>query len=265
MHFVSCMQRQETTTLQETRDAERIPRSPWPMLFFAATLHKDNILILLVPLAGISSISSSCIHDMGPHQLNDPATVLLRLHLPYDLLKLLGVQTETDTMLHYFTCNCKHKQINSKHLTATSVVGFWQLRSEICSEDRTAWGKYAYAPVTRWWRQLPAQFIKFSFQITHPAALCAFGQSTTTSSILRTLDSNLKLHRSVPCVARSPSALAISILHQSGILPCKAGFHSGPKVTYALVEYAVCWNSSFWSARNNLTLVIISQGDQTRV
>ena len=110
------------------------------MLFFAATLHKDNILILLAPLVGISSISSSCIHDMGPHQLNDPATVLLRLHLPYDLLKLLGVQTETDTMLHYFTCNCKHKQINSKHLTSTSLVGFWQLRSEICSEDRTAWG-----------------------------------------------------------------------------------------------------------------------------
>ena len=117
------------------------------MLFFAATLHKDNILILLVPLAGISSISSSCIRDIGPHQLNDPATVLLRLHLPYDLLKLLGVQTETDTMLHYFTCNCKHKQINSKHLTSTSVVGFWQLRSEICSEDRTAWGNMLMPPL----------------------------------------------------------------------------------------------------------------------
>ena len=111
------------------------------MLFFAATLHKDNILILLAPLVGISSISSSCIRDIGPHQLNDPATVLLRLHLPYDLLKLHGVQTNGHRVtLHYFTCNCKHKQINSKHITSASVVGFWQLRSEICSEDRTAWG-----------------------------------------------------------------------------------------------------------------------------
>jgi hypothetical protein len=84
---------------------------------------------------------------MGPHQLNDPATVLLHLHLPYDLLKLLGVQTETDTMLHYFTCNCKHKQINRERLTSASVVGFWQLRSEICSEDRTAWGNMLMPPL----------------------------------------------------------------------------------------------------------------------
>lgn len=61
-----------------------------PLLSFVATLYTDNILILAAPLVSINrgggGVSSSCILDMGPHQLNDPAAVLPRLHLPDDLL-----------------------------------------------------------------------------------------------------------------------------------------------------------------------------------
>jgi hypothetical protein len=85
-------------------------------------------------------------------------------------------------------------------------------------------GEYAYPSVTGWRRrQLPAQFIKLSFQIAHPAAaLCASGWPTTTSSILTTLDSNLKLHWCVPCVAcmKPISTWLYSILLHVSVQSC---------------------------------------------
>lgn len=95
-----------------------------------------------MPLASITSISSACIRGMGPHQLNDPATILVRLHLPYDLLQLLGVQTEM--LLHL---QLQHKElINNKRVTSASVIGFWQLRSKICCAERTACGNMLMPP-----------------------------------------------------------------------------------------------------------------------
>jgi hypothetical protein len=38
-------------------------------------------------------------------------------------------------------------QGDDKHLTSASVVGFWQLRSEICWVERTAWGNMLMPPV----------------------------------------------------------------------------------------------------------------------
>ena len=57
-----------------------------PMLFIVATLDTDNVLIFLGPPLSIRSITSPWIGNMGLHQLNDPAAILLGLHLPNDLL-----------------------------------------------------------------------------------------------------------------------------------------------------------------------------------
>jgi hypothetical protein len=77
-----------------------------------------------------------------------------------------------------YTCRGAQLALNSNH-TSAGVVGFWQLRREICCAERTAWGKYG--PITRG-RQIPTQFIHFGFQITHTTSFCAFRSNI---SILR--------------------------------------------------------------------------------
>lgn len=93
---------------------------------------------------------------------------------------------------------CNARRWQTPHLGLSGWLLAAQERNLLSGEN--CMGKYAYAPGTRG-RQLPAQFIKFSFQIAHSATFCAFGRITTSG--LRTQNSNLKLHWSVPCIAKT--------------------------------------------------------------
>ena len=146
MHYVYCMQRQETTTpkrLETPKGYQRVPDQCYSSLLLSTKATSLSFLLLLLASAPFPALASVTWDRISSMILPPYFSVFT---FPMTFSSCMGFR-QTDTVLHYYTCNCKHKQINSKHLTSASVVGFWQLRSEICSEDRTAWGNMLMPPL----------------------------------------------------------------------------------------------------------------------